>query len=125
MDFTEQPKNSLVNLNQKTQEMQIKKTYFYEMPSGRIEPVEEKEAWELHKKGFKQIGVSDGSKYALALKESRQIFQLQGIEMAQERLRKGFEEELEIAKGHYETPPRNDIFGNGKAELNQMIGKFK
>ena len=45
--------------------------------------------------------------------------------MAQERLRKGFEEELEIAKGHYETPPRNDIFGNGKAELNQMIGKFK
>jgi hypothetical protein len=125
MNFTNDPKPAKISLNNKPQELQTKKTYFYEMPSGRIEAVEAKEAWELHRKNYKQVGVSDGSKYAQAMIEARQIFELQGIEMAQERLRKGFEEELEAAKGHFETPPKNDVFGNGGAEFAQMMPKFK
>jgi hypothetical protein len=122
MDFTEPPKPAVVNLNPKTQEIQVNKTYFYEMPNGKIEPVEAKEAWELHKKKYKQIGVSDGSKYRQAIAEARQIFQLQGLEMSQERLRKGFEEELEVARGNFETPPSNDVWGNGRNEFNSRFG---
>lgn len=125
MEFTDKPKEIITNINRKPQELKINKTYFYEMPNGRIEAVEAKEAWELYKKGYKQYGVSDGSKYALALRESNEIFKLQGLEMAQERLRKGYEEEMELAKGNYEVPPKNDVFGNGSAEFSQMISKFK
>lgn len=124
MEFTGNEKPLVAGLNAKAQELQIKKTYFYEMPTGKIEAVEAKEAWELRKKGMKQIGVSDGQSYAKAIKESQQIFKLQGLEMAQERLRKGFEEELELAKGHYEVPPNNDVFGNGVQEFSQTMGKF-
>ena len=122
MNFTEPPKLSVPGLNTKVQEIKVNKTYFYEMPSGNIEAVESREAWELHRKKYKQIGVSSGLKHAQAVEEARQIFKLQGIEASQERLRKGFEEELEEARGKFETPPNNDVFGNGVSEFNSRFG---
>jgi len=118
MQFTEPPKVATVSLNGKSAELQTKKTYFYEV-NGNIVPAEAREAWELHKKKHKQIGVSDGSKYAQAIMESRELFKTEGIEKSQERLRQGYEEELESAKGNFETPPNNDVFGNGVREFNQ------
>lgn len=124
MEFNNKEKPLVVGLNNKIQELQIKKTYFYEMPTGKIEAVEAKEAWELRKKGFKQIGVSNGQTYAKAIRESQKLFKERGLESAQERLRKGFEEELECARGHFEIPPSNDVFGNGIQEFQQTMGKF-
>jgi len=118
MNFTEPPKVSTPGINTKSQELKYNKTYFYEV-NGNIVPVEAREAWELHRKRHKQIGVSDSSKYALAVQEARELFKTEGIEKSQERLRRGFDEELESARGHFETPPNNDVFGNGVREFNQ------
>lgn len=83
------------------------KTYFYARPDGTPFCVEAKEAWTIHRK-FKQIGVSDGSIYYEGVKESHQIFKEKGLEAAQARIRKGFADELEAARGKFETPPNVD-----------------
>lgn len=90
------------------------KTFFYERPNGSVVCVEEKEAWTLHKK-FKQVGVSDGTTFQAALMEAKRIFQEQGLEAAQARLRQGHEEELEKARGHFQAPRNFDTVGfNGQ-----------
>lgn len=88
------------------------KVYFYERPDGSIVHTDAKEAWGFHKK-FKQIGVSDGVKYHQAVLESRDLFRQQGLAAAQDRLRQGFAEELEAARGKLERPPNADKMGNG------------
>jgi len=126
MEYTEEAKESNININTKVQELKANKTYFYEMPSGNIEPVEAVEAWGLYKKKAKQIGCSDGTTYRTALKEAQQLMKTEGIEKAQERLRKGLAEELEVARGNIEIPPNNDVFGPAKNEFNQSrISKMK
>lgn len=122
MDFTIAEKPLVPSINNKAQELKINKTYFYEMPSGNIEAVESREAWELHKKRFKQIGVSDGSLYRKAMEEARELFKTEGLEKSQERLRKGVEEEIEAARGHFEVPPNNDVFGNGRQDFMNKSG---
>lgn len=87
------------------------KTFFYEKPDGTIIATEAIEAWAIHKaKKFKQVGVSSGEKYTLAMEEAGRIFKTDGLKASQERIRKGFEEELEVARGHYEVPPDCDRF---------------
>ena len=86
--------------------------------------------WEVfHKTEVKECptleDLEDQYLYCLAHEESREIFKIEGLEKAQERLRLGIQEEMEEAKGNYETPPRNDVFGNGVAQFNQMVGNFK
>ena len=120
MDFVDEPKKLTVSLNNKPDELAPKKTYFYELPSGRVEPAEAVEAWRHHKNGYKQVGVSDGKTYLQAVREAQQLFKEQGLEAAQERLRKGFSEELEVARGHFETPPNADAMGPGVQYMNKV-----
>lgn len=94
-----------------------KRTYFYERKDGSIICVEEKEAWELHKKGFKQIGVSNGEIFRQAVIESQKIFTESGLQAAQERIRKGERDEIEAARGKFQVPPNNDKIGNGASML--------
>ena len=124
MDFVDEPKKVSVSLNTKPDELAPKKTYFYQLPSGRIEPAEAVEAWRHHKNGYRQVGVSDGRTYFNAVKEAQQIFKDQGLEKAQERLRKGFDEELEVAKGHFETPPNADAMGPGAQYMGNSRLRF-
>lgn len=121
MDFQAEEKPLKVSVNNKATELKANRTYFYEMPTGNIEPVEAREAWELHKKKYKQIGSSDGTTYNKALKEAQGLLKTKGLEEAQERLRQGLQEELEQARGKIQTPPNYDIFGNGTNELKQRI----
>lgn len=94
-------------------------TFFYEQPGGRIIVVEEQEAYLIHGK-YKQVGVSDGLIFHKALKEAKQIHRDTGdLKKAQELLRKGEQDELETAKGHFQVP-RNYSFTNNK---NQPIDK--
>ena len=117
MDYSIEEKPLTVGLNTKGNQLRVNKTYFYQIGEDRIEPVEAREAWELHKKKVKQIGVSDGTTYNIALKEAQQLFKAEGQERAQERLREGVQEELEKARGNLETPPNFDIFGSGASYL--------
>jgi len=121
MDYSMEEKPLTVGLNNKAQQFKVNKTYFYEMPTGNIEPVETREAWELYKKKYKQIGVSNGLTYDKARKEAKEIFKTEGIEKAQERLRQGIQEELEVARGNFETPPNCDMFGNGVPNLRTKL----
>lgn len=89
------------------------KTYFYERSDGSVICVQAQEAWKLHKKRFKQVGVSDGTKFRQAIAESQEIFHREGLAAAQARIKKGEQEELEAARGRYEVPPNADKMGNG------------
>lgn len=85
----------------------VQTVFFYQRPDGSIIHAAEREAWQIHTslKGWaKQYGVSDGVIFQKAVQESRDIFKTQGLEKAQERVRKGIAEEQEAAKGHYQVP---------------------
>ena len=125
MEFLDKEKPLTVAPNKKPQELKAEKTYFYEMPSGNVIATEAREAWSLHKKRIKQIGVSNGLIYAQAILDSQQILATEGLEKAQERLRRGYQEELESARGHFETPPNFDFYGNGAEHLRQNVAKYK
>lgn len=92
-----------------------RKTWFYERPNGSVVAVQADEAWAIHNNrsraytGFKQVGCSDGTKYFQAVMDSRDLLRSQGLAAAQERLRRGFDEELEAARGKYEVPPDTDV----------------
>ena len=92
------------------------KTYFYERRDGSIISAHAKEAWNLHKQ-FKQVGVSDGTAFYKAVQEAHNLFNTRGIEEAQERLRQGEKEEIEVARGHLEMPQNPDtIYPNGRPQ---------
>lgn len=87
--------------------------YFYERSDGSIVALNEREAWNSSKiqnlsgnidKKFKQIGVSDGTIYNKAIEEAREIFTTSGLKASQERIRKGYMDELEAARGHFKKP---------------------
>jgi hypothetical protein len=89
--------------------------YFFELEDGRTIFVKEKEACNLYKRkpqilGVdtrrpKFLGVSNGFKFRKALEEAREISKTD-LKKAQERIRQGEKEELEIAKGNL-RPPRD------------------
>lgn len=92
-----------------------KKTYFYEKKDGSVIEAQANEAWTLHKKGFKQIGVSSGKKYEEAVKLAHQVFkQTLDKQKVREILLKGRNDELEEARGKFETPPNMDKMGPGR-----------
>lgn len=87
----------------------------------------EREAWKHWQDGLRLIGRSDGRMFHAAAKESQKIYDsyilefrknfpgqivppdiIEGaLQLAQERLRKGFDEELEEAKKNRIPPPDN------------------
>lgn len=93
-----------------------KQTWFFERFDGSIIAVQEYEAWNLvcgRSKALgpvrakpKIIGVSDGTKNYQAVSEAHQLFSEGKVEEAKERVRQGFNEELESARGHI-IQPRN------------------
>lgn len=122
----EKPLVASVNTDQK--QLQTNRTYFFEREDGSIICTEEREAWGLYSRvpqvlgkrtyPLKFIGSSDGKKYQQAILESQQIYlETNNLAKAQERLRQGEKEELEIARGNL-VPPRNqDKMGTGASYL--------
>lgn len=98
------------------------KTFFFERHDGSIISVGEQEAWGLYARKNqvigqdipkpKLIGVSDGLKMHEAISEAHKIFRTDP-EAAQARIRKGHEEELEVARGHIIKPRNFDKMGDG------------
>lgn len=87
-----------------------RKTYFYERHDGSIVSCnDEGSAATMHRK-FKQLGVSDGTKFRQAVIESHQLFRAGDKDGARARLLKGEQEELEAARGHFETPTIRKVF---------------
>lgn len=93
------------------------KTFFFERHDGSIISVNEPEAWRIINGRIqaylrypipKLIGVSDGSTFQKALFEARELGKTD-VELAKERVRKGYQEELEAARGHIEQPRNFDI----------------
>lgn len=91
------------------------RTYFFERPDGSVIHVTEQAAWSLYARPqqtlhgrirFKYLGTSDGLLYAQAVDEASVIFKEQGLEAAQEHLRKALEEEKAQALLN-RTPPRD------------------
>lgn len=107
---------------------QAERIWFFEQEGGRIIYVKEEEADSLMR-GQNQtlgirtyppklIGVGTGEKFRTALIEARGIFQKEGVEKAQERIRKGVEEELEGARGNIIRPRDFSTIGRGGAPVN-------
>lgn len=101
-------------------------TFFFEKGDGKVFCCNEKQAWDVYMArgqiiGYrdapkpKLIGVSDGTIYFKALREAKEIFEKEGLEASQARIKQAFNEELEAARGHI-VRPRNfdeiDIGGN-------------
>lgn len=98
------------------------KTWFFEKSNGSIVSVQEAEAWRIWS-GKNQIvgqqvarpkliGVSDGKLYFKALVEAREVAKAEGLEKAQERIRQGYQEEIESARGNIVAPRNFDTIGN-------------
>ena len=101
---------------------QVQKTFFFEKEDGSVIAVDEPGAWNIisgkqqtinSRISFKLIGVSDGKSFQKALIEAKDIFYKEGLQKSQERIRQGFQEELEAARGHIEKPRNFDAFGRG------------
>lgn len=122
MDFTSSEKPLFVSPN--TQLEPPQKTFFYERPNGTIIHVGEAEAWEIEcnrsKNFFKQLGVSDGTTFQKAVIEAQELLATKGLGFAQERIRKGEQEELEAARGHFERPKNANVSGPAAQEAMRM-----
>lgn len=102
------------------------KTFFFERHDGSIITTNEAEAWRIingriqtyiRKPAPKLVGVSNGEKYYRAVIESHElarvdpvtgVLSLENKEKALQRLRDGWKEEFEAAKGHIEHPRNFD-----------------
>ena len=98
------------------------KTFFFEREDGSVIAVGEYEAWNLLKNRNqiigvrtyppKLLGVSNGQKMYEAVKEAHAIY-LTDQELAKDRMRRGFDEELEVARGNIVQPRNPDKQGDG------------
>ena len=94
-------------------------TFFFERPDGTTYATHEAEAWGVYSGknqmlGFrvprhKLIGTSDGRKMYQAIVEAHQM--VNEPEKAQERIRKGYDEELEVARATPRAPRNMDTIG--------------
>ena len=98
------------------------KTYFYERPNGSIFDCRAREAESAHKK-FKQIGVSDGTHAAKIIADLQKNYKGLTIKKIQEEMRRAWNEELEVARGHFEHPPNYNFNTLGDAQLNNTLAK--
>jgi hypothetical protein len=84
------------------------KVFFYARPDGSTFACKAEDAYNVKKTGkFKQLGVSDGKLFYEAVKQAQEVAKTD-LEKAQEILRQGEKDELELAKGHMEEPPNFD-----------------
>ena len=104
------------------------KTFFFERHDGSTFSCQEREAWALlnnppkvlgpRQNPPKLIGVSDGTRFALAVKESHALFKEGKQEEALARLRAGHQEEFEVGIGHIEMPKNFDIIDSRGLPIN-------
>jgi len=107
-------------------------TWFFERPDGSIFATQEQEAWNIYAGRVqvaglrtnppKIVGVSDGRAYWKAVAEAHEISKTD-IEGAKERLRKGFDEELAVAKGRIIVPRNMDTIGRDRrpTSINELM----
>lgn len=102
----------------------VRKIYFFQKENGEVFAVQsDEEAWQLWNRRnqiigretdrVKLIGTGDGKIFNEAVIESRELFKESGLEAAQERIRRGEQEELNACKGNVVPPPNMDYYGSG------------
>lgn len=102
----------------------ISKVYFFEKENGSVFAVQsDEEAWSLwngrnqtigkERDRTKLIGTGTGELFNKAIAESKELFNTQGLQAAQERIRQGEKEELEACRGKIIPPPNMDYYGSG------------
>lgn len=93
------------------------RVYFFERPNGSVIHVDEHAAWTLYSRPqqtisgpirFKYLGTSNGLNYQKAINESSALFKEQGLEAAQEHLRKAWDAEFQLALQDKTPPPNFD-----------------
>jgi hypothetical protein len=102
--------------------------YFIERENGEVLHVDEKMAWNLLNgrsvvvgrlpDRMKLIGTGKGEIFQEAVLESQAIYQKEGLQAAQERIRKGVQDELEACRGTIKYPRNHDTVGAGGAPVN-------
>lgn len=109
-----------------------KPTWFFEQPNGKIIAVGEEEAWRIYTGKnqiigqrpypFKIIGVGKGQIYEKAVAEAIELKNAGKDEESKACLRKGFEDELESARGNIVAPRNFDMIGrNGQPTTTQDL----
>lgn len=102
----------------------VRKIYFFQKENGEVFAVQsDEEAWQLWNRRnqiigketdrIKLIGTGDGRIFNQAILESRELFKESGLEAAQERIRKGEQDELDACRGTIIPPPNMDYYGSG------------
>lgn len=102
---------------------QAQKTFFFEREDGTIIHCGATEAWTIwsgrnqvlgrRPERFKLVGTSDGRTFQKAVEEAQKLMRTVGLTEAQERIRKGEQEELAIARTHIEAPINCDEMDRG------------
>lgn len=123
-EIPEKPLYANVNLKRE----QPERIYFFERENGSIIFAKENEAHRIYRKRnqvigqererIKFLGSSDGQLFYKAVEESKVIFQEKGLEAAQERIRQGEKEELEVARGQMIYPRNMDVVDRGHNPIN-------
>lgn len=98
------------------------KTFFFEREDGTIFGVNESAAWHIYSgksqtiglrvARHKLVGTSNGRIVSEAIREARAIFNTEGLEKAQDHIRKAHELEIEESKKHPEAPRNFDTMDN-------------
>jgi len=123
-EIPEKPLYASMNMKRENPE----RIYFFEKENGSIIFAKEHEAHRIYrrrnqvigqdKEKIKFLGSSDGVIFFKAVEEAKVIFNQKGLEAAQERIRQGEKEELEVARGQM-IPPRNmDAIDRGNNPIN-------
>ena len=126
MEFSSPPLQTKKGIADKIESPQ--KTFFFERSDGSIFFTNEQEAWIIYSGKSQMVGIrpsipkligtSDGKITNQATLEARAIFHSDGLEKAQEHIRKAQELELETARKTI-IPPRNfDTIGNKGEPIN-------
>lgn len=114
MNPNQLPEKPLIaSLNTKNSELSVNTVYFIQRPTGDVIYVDEKSAWSLLKdRSMKLYGVGDGKTFNKGVMEARILGQTD-IKLAQERLRKAVQEEMDSAKGKLIYPRNFDTVDFG------------
>ncbi len=105
----------IASVNEET--LPVEEIYFFERQDGSIIHTNERLAWNVYRRGIgelgniqrpKLVGVGSGQIYAKAVQEAKDIGRDGNIKDAQARVRQGYKEELEAARGKIKYPRNFD-----------------
>ena len=120
MNYSNPPVQSTITMKDNIENPEP--TFFFERSNGEIFAVNELGAWNIYSGkqqvlGLRQqkpklIGTSDGVITYRAIEEAQRAFKTEGVEKAQEIIKKGQADELEEAMKHPRVPRNFDTMDN-------------